>query len=474
MLIKPGFETYENTFQGLKSSLSEKLTQNLRCRESLNSSGTVSRKTSTASDYTPENTYVSNNRMDQSTTVSFSSDTCVSAAAEFPEDVKTEIDGSQDVLKDELNDSLKRKDDVKLVPGQKVDLKVFILRTENESRDTTENTEEKKEEKSEEKVETALKVPQRKISRFLVSPVLSGELDLPKDKDFGTETAEEEPTIPTTKPENIRKSSAPVESTKTLDIDKPTEQKVSVCSLKEESTCNKEEPVMCGPEMINTLEQLKISLDNLKNSMHPKKDSSETDPKKVQSNNQFVATTVPQPVSQFPQQQQQNLILQQQQQQPNYQQASPPQMILNLQKPVEIPPTTGVIYQAPQTTALTGSVSVQNLSMQPQQQFQHSISVDDNALNLHQPPAMGVKKLPLENLKQITESTSGRGSQVSTPQYDVQLQNLQQQLSSIPLARTQTTVIKFLAGLCISFFISLASIYIYFCLFLTIITRAGH
>ncbi|XP_044261028.1 titin isoform X1 [Tribolium madens] len=454
MLIKPGFETYEDTFQGLKSTLSEKLTQNLRCRESLNSSGTVSRKTSTASDYTPENTYVSNNRSDQSTTVSFSSDTCVSVLKqpEVVEDVKSEIDGSQDVLKDELNDSLKRKDDVKLVPGQKVDLKVFILRTENESRDQNDEPEEKPKEeieKNEEKVETTvLKVPQRKISRFLVSPVLSGELDLPKDKDFGPETTEEE--VPTqTKSENLRKSSAPVESsTKTLDVDKSSEQKVSVCSLKEESTCGKEEPVMCGPEMINTLEQLKISLDNLKNSMHPKKDSSETDPKKIvvttTTNQQFVTAAPPvqqQPV-QFPPQQQ-NLILQQP---TNYQQpvsqASPPQMVLNLPKPVEIP-ATNVIYQAPQTSIMSGSVSVQNLSMQPQQQFQHSVSVDDNALNLHQQGGMGVKKLPLENLKQITESASGRGSQASTPQldvkYDAQLQNLQQQLSSIPLARTQTT-----------------------------------
>jgi hypothetical protein len=136
MLIKPGYDTYEDTFQGLKSTLSEKLTQNLRCRESLNSSGTVSRKTSTASDYTPENTYVSNNRVDQSTTVSFSSDTCVSALkhpAEVVEDaVKTEPDGHHEIVKDELNDSLKRKD-VKLLPGQKVDLKVIILRTEAEA-----------------------------------------------------------------------------------------------------------------------------------------------------------------------------------------------------------------------------------------------------------------------------------------------------------------------------------------------------
>jgi serine/threonine protein kinase len=495
MLIKPGYDTYEDTFQGLKSTLSEKLTQNLRCRESLNSSGTVSRKTSTASDYTPENTYVSNNRVDQSTTVSFSSDTCVSALkhpAEVVEDaVKTEPDGHHEIVKDELNDSLKRKD-VKLLPGQKVDLKVIILRTEAEAHG--EEVEQPKEEveKVEEKVEVAvLKVPQRKISRFLVSPVLSGELDLPKDKDFGSGTPEVTPEEDSaTKSDALRKTSAPVESTsKGLDVDKPNEQKVSVCSLKEESTTSKEEPaIMCGPEMINTLEQLKISLDNLKNSMHPKKESSETDPKKIivgtANQQQFIAAAVTtfgtqqQPMVQMPQipPQQQNVVVTQPpvavaqqpppqqyapppqqnlilQQQPNYQQpvsqASPPQMLVNIQqKPVEAAPSGGVMYQQPQTTAMTGSVSVQNLSMQAQppqqqqqQQFQHSISVDDNALTMHQ--GFAVKKLPLENLKQISESASGRGSQVSTPQvdvkYDAQLQNLQHQLYSIPLTRTQTT-----------------------------------
>jgi hypothetical protein len=205
---------------------------------------------------------------------------------------------------------------------------------------------------------------------------------------------------------------------------------------------------MCGPEMINTLEQLKISLDNLKNSMHPKKESSETDPKKIivgtANQQQFIAAAVTtfgtqqQPMVQMPQipPQQQNVVVTQPpvavaqqpppqqyapppqqnlilQQQPNYQQpvsqASPPQMLMNIQqKPVEAAPSGGVMYQQPQTTAMTGSVSVQNLSMQAQppqqqqqQQFQHSISVDDNALTMHQ--GFAVKKLPLENLKQISE-----------------------------------------------------------------------
>ncbi|RZC40188.1 mediator of RNA polymerase II transcription subunit 26, partial [Asbolus verrucosus] len=466
MLIKPAYDvpasTYEDTFQGLKTTLSEKLTQNLRCRESLNSSGTVSRKTSTASDYTPENTYVSNNRVDQSTTVSFSSDTCMSVLkhpTEIIEDVaKLEANGHDrtDALKDELNDSLKRKEEIKLVPGQKVDLKVFVLRSETDERKPAveaEKTEEQKEEseKGEDKTEAAaLKVPQRKISRFLVSPVLSGELDYPKDKDFGGGPPEQPAPAEedfSNKVDTLRKTSAPVESTtKTnLDVDKANEQKVSVCSLKEECA-NKEEPaIVCGPEMINTLEQLKISLDNLKNSMHPKKESSETDPKKIIVAATFVAPPQQQvpvqpqvPVMQPPQQYvapQQNLILHQQGQQPQPV-ASPPQMVLNIQKPVvEMTP----VYQQP---AMTGSVSVQNLSMQAQQ-FQHSVSVDDNALAMHQQQGFAVKKLPPEGLKQIAESASGRGSQASTPQmdvkYDAQLQNLQHQLSSIPLTRSQTT-----------------------------------
>lgn len=47
---------------------------------------------------------------------------------------------------------------------------------------------------------------------------------------------------------------------------------------------------VCGPELINTIEQLKISLDNLKNSSHPKK---EEDAKKVASN---VEVQLPKPV----------------------------------------------------------------------------------------------------------------------------------------------------------------------------------
>lgn len=52
------------------------------CRESLNSSGTVSRKTSTTSEYTPEHTMVNNTRpvYINDTNVSYVTDTCVTAA----------------------------------------------------------------------------------------------------------------------------------------------------------------------------------------------------------------------------------------------------------------------------------------------------------------------------------------------------------------------------------------------------------
>lgn len=535
MLIKPGFDAplYDDTFQGLKSTLSEKLSQTLRCRESLNSSGTVSRKTSTASDYTPENTYVSHNRVDQSGTVPFAADistNVLTRGIEKSEEVtvQTEVDGREqnDSLKDELNASFRNIEDVKLMPGQRVDLKVFILKS-SENDDTKcvaalDVAPPEETIKAHEKPEApaTLKVPQRKISRFLVSPVLSGELDYPKDKEISSAIPSEKIQQVVEDDSNtitdvLKKNLVPTESTILNDVEKPLEQKVSVSSLKDDSITNKEEPIMCGPEMINTIEQLKISLDNLKNSMHPKKESSETDTKKiviqsVQSSTTqqtFIAPTqlpqipnqipqqpisntqapasivtqvpvqpppsqpsIPQVVSQVnvtqsvinssqattattqqtlnqppivttstqpvvvshqtsfaPTQQQQqqqqpnqpNLILQQPPAnyvQPIPQQqtvTSPPQMMLNIQQqPLGMDGTvaTNVIYQQqsvpPKTvTTMTGSMSVQNLSLQQQQQFQQPISVDDTVVNMHhQQQGFALQKVPLpDGLKQISE-----------------------------------------------------------------------
>lgn len=298
-----------------------------------------------------------------------------------------------DAFRAELNDSLLHKDVGKLVPGQKVNLKVFVMSVEEQNNKiddigSNENNQEKfceihdntpsslRSTKVEELgVDVSLKIPQRKISRFLVSPVLSGKLNVPKDKDFGgdstpqipdtdllplgtqaevvaTQMVSSQPTliepvvnnavdsitavaaataspisvqqpssatapmtnvtapinIPSTQvsathvsAEPLRKISAPLESTReNLELDR-MDQKVSVCSLKEEVT-KEEQGQVCGPELINTLEQLKISLDNLKHSSHPKKDTSEGEPKKVSSNVDSTKSTtvqVPQTSSQI-------------------------------------------------------------------------------------------------------------------------------------------------------------------------------
>lgn len=319
------------------------------------------------------------------------------------QDQHTDNSDHTDAFRAELNDSLLHKDVGKLVPGQKVNLKVFVMAVDQEAKNdgkveavSSENFDEQNAESLENDtvsktlrsnkieelgVDVTLKIPQRKISRFLVSPVLSGQLDVPKDKDFGGDSTTQIPTsevVPTEKqldvastqiipnqsapvetspvvlnnaasvnngssvpsnvtavnnistplnnggaqinaiaptvsnvsvatnnvpvqPQNVaptanvtplvnntpvsveplRKISAPLETTN-IELDRP-EQKMSVCSLKEEIT-KEETGQVCGPELINTLEQLKISLDNLKHSSHPKKDSTESDPKKVASN----------------------------------------------------------------------------------------------------------------------------------------------------------------------------------------------
>ncbi|XP_076256373.1 uncharacterized protein LOC143193850 [Rhynchophorus ferrugineus] len=392
-------EGNQEDFQSIKTTFADTIYQNLRCRESLNSSGTVSRKTSTASEYTPEHTYnssITNSRSTQNidqTNVSYANESClVSTEVQSggtgqtqQQAVPDENTDQADSLKTELTNSLKQKETPQLIPGQKVNLKVFVMSMGNDDKkaESPQADAQSSEQKlangvasppaqhttvplkaverivevkleGENKVPTTealVKSPQRKISRFLVSPVLSGQLDLPKEKeqlgdttkDVKTEpqvnipppimekhtesaskinlppTILEQPTanqqlppvqpvgIPVQTPSQIpvmsqptiqpamqpavqtpsstgtgpvRKTSAPLEGTR-LDVEKTMEQKISVCSLKEEIISSKGEPV-CGPELINTIEQLKISLEHLKNSSHPKKDESEA--KKVASN----------------------------------------------------------------------------------------------------------------------------------------------------------------------------------------------
>ncbi|KAK5638044.1 hypothetical protein RI129_012339 [Pyrocoelia pectoralis] len=248
--------SFNADFQGIKTTLAEKITQNLRCRESLNSSGTVSRKTSTASDYTPENTYI------QEAQCNFLN--------ERP-DTSMMVPNNEILRKNDCEDQLiTNTDDANAQPVQKVDLKIILLRHDSkissescasidlDSREISEvdlnlNNENKNEERPVEEVEhqnEVLKVPQRKISRFLVSPVLSGQLDLPKERDC-VETSIE--------PDNHQEQ-------------RPTD--TILPGKLEEVEPKIEEVKVCGPEMINTLEQLKISLQNLTHS-HKKSETSD-------------------------------------------------------------------------------------------------------------------------------------------------------------------------------------------------------
>ncbi|GLV36922.1 Wnk kinase [Carabus blaptoides fortunei] len=144
-----------------------------------------------------------------------------------------------------------------------------------------------------------LKVPQRKISRFLVSPVLE-KLDLPKDKQYGpdksesaTETAgtvepvvqemslretgmnQQQPTVQsyTSESPNVTQDmNQSVQSEASVELSRPEagpdifQQTVAyppeMVQPAEPQKADQEGPV-CGPEMINTLEQLKISLQNI-------------------------------------------------------------------------------------------------------------------------------------------------------------------------------------------------------------------
>ncbi|CAH1975442.1 unnamed protein product [Acanthoscelides obtectus] len=424
----------QDEFHNIKTTLAETMYQNLRCRESLNSSGTVSRKTSTASEYTPEHTYIMNNKpLAEQTSVSYAAEKCLIASMETPSavDLKEECPNEDhidhtDVLKNELTNSLMQKENAKLVPGQKVNLKMFVMAVDKENGQTTEpgkpeDEVQKQADKPEEKVDKlhdpSLKVPQRKISRFLVSPVLSGQLDLPKDKEISKETTDVTPLVekppesvsaeppkpvlpPATSTEPIRKNSAPLETTRTsAEMEKVIEPKMSVCSLKEESTI-KEEPV-CGPEPINTIEQLKISLDNLKHSSHPKKDSGESDAKKVASAievSKSSTTSVQAPPQQVPapqqQQSQQHIppIIQQQpnqapSQQPSAQQTTP--VMQSQAQPVLATSQPPPIMQPTQQPLLVQQPS-QSVIPQPVPQPQPPMSQSQTAM----PPAPAQTSVP--------------------------------------------------------------------------------
>lgn len=286
-----------------KTTFSERIIHSQNC-ESLNSSGTVSRKTSTASDYTPENTLIQDSKasfLDQ-TNVIFTTKSCMSELENSSRYGLNSANNQHVVTSTVMGDETR----ISLKPGQKIDVKIVMLKQEpNVDADVLNekvkdvaavvaNVDKLKTTASgpQQVIETDLqtndskaKTPQRKISRFLVCPVLS-QLDMPKDKDFGgqssidsgnstpgtdvnydpmgkvshpvtvqkvdasAETAMREGVIP-------RKNSIPLEIKPMPEVERGQEVIIEVGP--KETT---DGPV-CGPEMI-TLEQLKISLENLK------------------------------------------------------------------------------------------------------------------------------------------------------------------------------------------------------------------
>lgn len=142
---------------------------------------------------------------------------------------------------------------------------------------------------------------------FQVSPVLSGKLDYPKEKEpaetpvesnnsapklqspqqapaLVNQTPPPEPSVPVQQPPAVEQKSATTSETATRKNSVASEPNKEEKSGQDSTTETSDAPV-CGPEMINTLEQLKISLDNLKHSGHVahKKENSEQEVKKSTS-----------------------------------------------------------------------------------------------------------------------------------------------------------------------------------------------
>lgn len=180
-------------FQGLKTSLAEKMNTQFACRESLNSSGTVSRKTSTASEYTPEHTYVHDTRP------LYTETTAISYAPTNTETSTIVTDSmSIPVVQADVNDG-KQKVDVKIVhlenpEGSDAGVGGVIESVEGVAAKPTVTIPPLGIDTSGGEGQGQLKVQtpkQRKISIFLVSPVNSGQLELPpttaeiKEKEVG-------------------------------------------------------------------------------------------------------------------------------------------------------------------------------------------------------------------------------------------------------------------------------------------------
>jgi len=130
---------------------------------------------------------------------------------EIRDNLKTDTLDHADAFKTELEDSLKQTEAPALLPGQKVNVKVFVMSVGNDAASRSEGKEEtvpaggqsggsqaeesvEGSQATEAKYQTVKNVslsPQRKISRFLVSPVLSGQLDLPQDKPADSDVSEQ-------------------------------------------------------------------------------------------------------------------------------------------------------------------------------------------------------------------------------------------------------------------------------------------
>lgn len=130
---------------------------------------------------------------------------------EIRDNIKTDTLDHTDAFKTELEDSLKHTEAPALLPGQKVNVKVFVMSVGNDTAVRSEDKEETVQaggqnggsqvegnaegsQATDAKYQTTKNVslsPQRKISRFLVSPVLSGQLDLPQDKPVDSDSNEQ-------------------------------------------------------------------------------------------------------------------------------------------------------------------------------------------------------------------------------------------------------------------------------------------
>lgn len=170
--------------------------------------------------------------------------------------------------------------------GQRIELKICLLRQNSEQLVAVSKGEEiecvvKKEgeitvikppDNVEDSPTKSLKVPQRKISRFLVSPVLD-KLDVPEKH----ESVEDEVKKESEEGDGIQtlheaRDTADIDSKEVSTdvssealVDKEVSDTLSAVStdLTIASPADSTEGPVCGPEMINTLEQLKISLQNI-------------------------------------------------------------------------------------------------------------------------------------------------------------------------------------------------------------------